>query len=163
MELSQSLHPQFLIENLAFLSKLLIDDQDFRHPSVRNQTRHEIQSLASSLNLSVPTQNRIKEVEATLAESQEIVSWLNQELLAECHERTRLAYALIRLEKILSAESSSALKPQSLWTRARDLSQEISSLSLSKNPSWIELVIFRWKLNPLYRESEYLAKVLDQS
>jgi len=49
MEISLNLHPQFIIENALKMLKLLVEDQDLRHPEFRNHLIFQIQALATNV------------------------------------------------------------------------------------------------------------------
>ncbi len=164
MEISLNLHPQFIIENALKMFKLLVEDQDLRHPEFRNHLIFQIQALATSVKLSSAAQERVNECVSTLSESTERLSWLDQGLIAESHERWRLAQAMVHLESAAnSLNSNQSLRMRGYLNRVKELFTEVSALKLEKNPSWLALVVFRWRFEPLFRESEYLVKVLDQA
>jgi hypothetical protein len=164
MDVSLNLHPQFIIENSLKMFRLLVEDQDLRHPEFRNHLIFQIQALAANLNLSSVAQERLKECVLTLSESTDKLSWLDQSLIAEYHERWRLTQSILQLERLSRlADSDQSSRSRASHDRVKRLLTEVSELSLEKNPSWLQLLIFRWNFEPLYRESEYLVKVLDQS
>jgi hypothetical protein len=164
MDVSLSLHPQFIIENSLKMFQLLLEDQDLRHPEFRNHLIFQVQSLAANHPVSAAAEARLKECILTLSESTDRLSWLDQSLIAECHERWRLTQTSIHLERLNHlANSHQSLRSKASYHRVQQLLAEVSALNLPKNPSWLQILIFRWRFEPLYRESEYLVKVLDQS
>jgi len=164
MELSLAFHPQFLLEQAYQVSRLILDDQDFRYPELRESLIQELQLLTTTSSLSNTTLSRLRDCESVMKECNDRLSWIEQGMAAECHERWRLAHLMIQLEKILGKEAPPQHERSQVFReRARKLFHLASTLQLSKNPSWIEIVAFRWKFSPLFQESEYLAKVLDQA
>jgi len=71
---------------------------------------------------------------------------------------------MIHLESAAnSLNSNQGSRMRGYLNRVKELFTEVSALKLEKNPSWLALVVFRWRFEPLFRESEYLVKVLDQA
>jgi hypothetical protein len=164
MDVSLNLHPQFIIENSLKMLRLLVEDQDLRYREFRNHLIFQIQALAANVTLSPVAHERLKECVLNLSESTDKLSWLDQSLIAECHERWRLTQSILQLERLSRlSNSNQSARLKASHDRVKLLLTQVSELKLEKDPSWLQLLIFRWNFEPLYRESEYLVKVLDQS
>ncbi|MBN8555013.1 MAG: hypothetical protein J0L93_06170 [Deltaproteobacteria bacterium] len=147
-------HPFEIRRRLQIFVSALIEDSDFRYPEVRHRQVLEMNSLLENFSSPVSTQF-LKDLESSIKKIS-IFEWAQ---VFEWNERIQSLKVLIALDRILKKENPPEGNErvfEKIRERLRHIAKLMKERNLSKDPSTLELILYRWKVASLRDEAYYL-------
>jgi len=161
VELSLDYHPSEIARKLELTWLAFWDDQDFRHPELRHRLGLELSFRAKQVNAGEDIRPFIDPILEEFDRSDERVPIIELWVLMEWNERYQRAQSLLEIStllKDLAHESSILAEP--IRERIEEIRHTMLTQPLPTDPSWIELLRFRWRNAAFRDEIRYFRSLL---